>query len=30
VKEMNAERRARLMKTLPKELRQSASEEYAQ
>ena len=30
VKEMNAERRARLMKTLPKELRQSAAEEYAQ
>ena len=30
VKEMNAERRARLMKTLPKELRQSAAEDYAQ
>lgn len=29
VKEMNAERRARLMKTLPKEIRQSAEEDFA-
>lgn len=30
VKEMNAERRARLMKSLPKEMRQSAAEEFEQ